>query len=249
MPTREIRSGRLLIREVLERWRNTWQLSDMVSSRQSRRTGVYCTNSFSGTAASAGRLSRHRRTEKASRLYCALATAGVAVLMLSTAVTVHADPQPAEAQPNPYPDITYYDHLDAEDFAIPDVDGVWFLAPTGQSCGIWYRGNFGCAGDIPGAPPGTSHIGWVNGARAIHYDWTLAVSFPSTQAQRPLPPRSFIEYQGTTCAVTPDTRTYCERGPYRFVIEPTRTWLQASSVDWSWMELGPVTGQPSDTRR
>lgn len=155
------------------------------------------------------------------------------------------EPPPPE-EPNPWPDTRYYDQVDANTFALPG--GVWFVAPTGQTCGIWGRGNFGCAGYIPGAPDGVSHIGWINGDRAVHYDWSMAVRFPATQAQLPLPPRSFIRHEGTSCAVTPDnTRTYCERGPMKFVIEPTRTWLSAPWTDQSWRWLGPTTTAPVES--
>jgi hypothetical protein len=151
-------------------------------------------------------------------------------------------PLPEPEEPNPWPDIRYYEELDANMFALPG--GVWFLAPAGQTCGIWGRGNFGCTGDIPGAPAGVHHIGWINGDRAVHYDWSMAVRFPGTQAQRPLPPRSFIEHEGTKCAVTPDSRAYCERGPMKFVIEPTKTWLSAPWTDQTWRWVGPTNTAP-----
>jgi len=53
-----------------------------------------------------------------------------------------------------------------------------------------------------------------------------------------------ITHEGTTCAATPDGRTYCERGPLRFVIEPTKTWLSAPWMDLSWMQLGPASCAP-----
>jgi len=164
------------------------------------------------------------------------ATLCTLVLVLGTPATAHADPP----TPDPYPDLTYFEQLDASAFVVPNNDGVWFISPTGQNCGIWGWGSFGCAGNIPGAPPGTTHIGWIDGDRAVHYDWSVGVRFPGTRAQQPLPPHSFIEWQGTTCAVTRDNRTYCERGPLRFVIEPTKTWLSAPWMDLSWMTLGPA---------
>jgi len=178
-----------------------------------------------------------------SRLGRTVTTAiGMATVAFSGAATAGADPEPAEVVPNPYPDIRYYDQLDPANFVAPG--GVWFLSPTGQNCGIWGWGDFGCAGDIPGAPAGVHHIGWLNGDRAMHYDWTVAARFPATQAQQPLPARSRITHEGTTCAVTPDSRTYCERGPIRFVIEPTRTWLSAPWMDRSWTTLGPASCAP-----
>lgn len=177
-----------------------------------------------------------------NRLYRILTMVGAGILALSSAVAAQAEPEPANAAPDPYPDIRYYDELDAVRFAVPG--GVWFIAPTGQNCGIWGRGSFGCSGDIPGAPPGVGHIGWIDGDRAVHYDWTVAVRFPATRAEQPLPPRSFIRHEGTTCAATPDSRTYCERGPLRFVIEPARTWLSAPWLDLSWVTLGPASCSP-----
>jgi hypothetical protein len=175
-----------------------------------------------------------------NRLRCTMAAVGAITVAWGTAATAGADP--AEAAPDPFPDIRYYDLLDADSFVQPG--GVWFIAPTGQNCGIWGLGSFGCAGDIPGASAGVSHIGWIDGDRAVHYDWAVAVRFPASQAQLPLPPRSKITHEGTTCAVTPDRRTYCERGAMRFVIEPTKTWLSAPWIDLSWMELGPASCSP-----
>ncbi|MDT5110748.1 MAG: hypothetical protein QOK33_2242 [Mycobacterium sp.] len=177
-----------------------------------------------------------------NRLYSALTAATAVLLALNGSATAWADPAPPEAAPDPFPDIRYYDEVDANSFALPG--GVWFSSPTGQNCGIWGLGNFGCAGDLPGAPPGTDHIGWINGDRAVHYDWSMAARFPATQAQQELPPRSKITHEGTTCAATPDGRTYCERGSLRFVIEPTKTWLSAPWMDLSWMQLGPASCAP-----
>jgi hypothetical protein len=112
---------------------------------------------------------------------------------------------------------TYAPHEPSEYF-IPNVAGVWFLTPSGINCGIWDKGSFGCAGEIPGLPQGSRHIGWWDGERWVHFDWWAMVKFPPGQAQRPLPPRSFVEYNGTMCAVTADSSTYCTRGPYRFLI-------------------------------
>lgn len=143
---------------------------------------------------------------------------------------------------NPFPDIRYNDRVDAANFALPG--GVWFRTPTGQNCGIWGLGSFGCVGNIPGAPAGVTHIGWIDGDTAVHYDWSVAVRFPDAVGQQPQLPRTKITHEGTTCAVTPDDCTYCERGPLRFVIESDKTWLSAPWMDLSWMELGPASCSP-----
>lgn len=120
----------------------------------------------------------------------------------------------------------YYTELPSERFFIPDSYGVWFLNPSGVNCGIWDRGGFGCVGDIPGAPPGVDHIAWFNGNRAVHYGWTAAIQFRPGRAQVPLPPRSYVTFQATTCVITSDSNTYCEHGPFRFLITPIGTWLK-----------------------
>ncbi len=125
-------------------------------------------------------------------------------------------------------DITgWYTPMSPDDFFIPDRPGVWFLTPTGLNCGIWGWGGFGCNGDIPGAPPNDNHIAWFNGNRAVHHGWTAAIQFPPGQAQRVLPPRSYVTYESTTCATTPSGETYCAHGEFKFLITPKGTWFKA----------------------
>jgi hypothetical protein len=158
-----------------------------------------------------------------------LVTAFITVLALAGAPPGRADPSSDEPSAGPYPDmaliLTSYDRLEADEFVVAGSPGVWFLSPTGLNCGIWDRGSFGCSGDIRGAPPGTRNIGWFNGNVVVRYDWIVPFQFPAGQAQRTLPPRSYMTYNGTTCAVMADGSTYCKRGPYAFYETPTGTWL------------------------
>ena len=152
-------------------------------------------------------------------------------LGMSVAPEGNADPA-ADSPPNPYPDdrliVRSYELRPADQFFNASAGGVWFTTPLGLTCGIWDRGSFGCSGDIRGAPPGTSRIGWVNGnivTRYDAYDPLLRFQFPPGQGERMLPPRSYVTYNGTTCATMADTSTYCARGPFQFFVTPTRTWL------------------------
>jgi hypothetical protein len=159
------------------------------------------------------------------------------VLTLADAIPVHADPPPA-APGSPFPDVSviaqYYTQLQPEEFFIPSHPGVWFLSPSGLNCGIWDRGGFGCSGDYPGAPPGDDHIAWFNGNRDMHHGWTAAIQFPPGQAQRPLPPLSYVNYNSTTCAVTADSNTYCEHGEFKLYMKQTGTWFKAWDDRQSW---------------
>ena len=140
-----------------------------------------------------------------------------------------ADPIDATIAPNPYPKdsliLAAYTRLDPAQYFLPGLYGVYFLTPSGLNCGIWLRGSFGCAGPLPGAPPGTDHIGWFNGDTRVHHDPAIAVGFPKAQAQQLLPAHSYLNWNETTCATTGDSSTYCYRGMFRFFITPNGTYL------------------------
>ena len=175
------------------------------------------------------------RSRPSGRSWLCLAMAFVIVssfVTLATAPRGHTEP--AENQPpQPYPELRYFTEIDSAPYAmsdppgasLPDQPGYWFTTAQGLSCGIWFRGSFGCTGGIPGAPPGIDKIGWITGDTRVHYDWTLAIRFPPPRGAAPIPPLSFISVEGTRCATTVDLSTYCERGPFRFLITPTHTWL------------------------
>lgn len=160
-----------------------------------------------------------------------LVAIGTAVgLAVSTAITGRAEP-PGDSPASPFPEMAhitaFYNELPAEQFFLPDHPGVWFLSPSGLNCGIWIWGSFGCAGDIPGAPAGDNHIAWFNGNRGVHHGWTAAVQYPAGQAQQTLPPRSYVTFESTTCAVTPDSNVYCAHGEFKFLTTPQGTWFKA----------------------
>ena len=159
-----------------------------------------------------------------------MATAASAIgLAFSTVAPAHAD-SAGNAPVSPFPEMSHiaawYTQSDPEQFFLPDHPGVWFLSPSGLNCGMWQWGSFGCAGDIPGAPPDVHNIAWFNGNRAVHYGWTAAIQFPTGQAQQTLPPRSYVTYESTTCATMPDGSTYCGHGNFQFLMNHDRTWLK-----------------------
>lgn len=159
------------------------------------------------------------------RLVTATCAGAVAI---TTPATVHAEPDTGSPT-SPFPVtnliLHYYDEVNYTDYFTNSSGGVWFSTPLGLNCGIWDRGSFGCSGNIPGASPGTHNVGWITGQIEPRYDLALGLYFPPGRAERDLPPRSYIEYNGTRCATMVDTSTYCQRGPFRFFVTPTRTWL------------------------
>lgn len=149
-------------------------------------------------------------------------------LTFGTASVAQAEPNsgsPSSPYPAAYHILSYYDEVKVDDYFTASAGGVWFSTPLGLNCGIWDRGSFGCTGDIRGAPPGTTNIGWVNGNIVTRYDGLLGIQTPPGRAERVLPPRSYLEYNGTRCATMADSSTYCSRGPFRFFVTPTQTWL------------------------
>jgi hypothetical protein len=161
----------------------------------------------------------------------------VTALVLTATAPGHADP-PGDAAPNPYPsdDLIYaaYNRAEPSQFFIPGIYGVFFLSPTGLTCGIWIRGSFGCGGSIPGAPPGASRIGWFNGDKTVHYDLSAAIQFPNVQAVQVLQPGSYVSWNETTCVTTVDSSTYCKRGSFRFFITDHGTWLSPWYATQRW---------------
>lgn len=138
----------------------------------------------------------------------------------------------APGKSSPFPDASLivgsYDRRQPADFFTASNEGVWFSTPLGLNCGIWDRGSFGCTGDIRGAPRGATHIGWVNSNNVTRYDANdplLPLQFPPGQAEQTLPPRNYLEYNGTRCATMADGSTYCARGPFQFFVTPTKTLL------------------------
>jgi hypothetical protein len=182
------------------------------------------------------RNSRKCRGRRGPRL---IGSAALVVLSVTgTGITAsahraHADPDAGDARLNPYPDLRYFTEIDAAPYdasdppgaSLPDQPGYWFTTAQGLSCGIWFRGSFGCSGDIPGAPAGVHQIGWISGDTRVHYDWTLATRFPPPRGSLTIPPLTFIKSEGTACGTTVDGSTYCERGAWRLLITATHTWL------------------------
>lgn len=142
-------------------------------------------------------------------------------------VVCRAEPPPAPPDPYPSTDLilNLYRKVNPEEYFIPGMYGIFFLSPTGLNCGIWLKGSFGCAGLIPGAPPGANHIGWFNGEPRVHYDWPAAIQFPNVQAAQVLPPRSYVNWNESTCVTMADSSTYCKRGEFQFFITANGTWL------------------------
>jgi hypothetical protein len=177
---------------------------------------------------------RRRGVRLTARAAALAISAVISIAVAGSSSPACADPGALSptAAPN-YPELRYFTAIDPAPYAmsdppgasLPDQPGYWFVTAQGISCGIWFRGSFGCTGAIPGAPAGVDKIGWITGDTRVHYDWTLAIRFPIPRGTLNIPPLSTISVEGTTCGTTVDLSTYCERGPFRFMITPTHSWL------------------------
>ncbi len=154
--------------------------------------------------------------------------------LLQPVTPAWAEPTPVPGAANPYPELRYFTETDAAPYnlstvpgaSLPDQPGYWFTTAQGLNCGIWFRGSFGCDGVIPGAATDVRRIGWITGDTRVHYDWTLATRYPSgRRGGATIAPLSFIDVEGTRCATTNDLSTYCVRGPARFLVTATHTWM------------------------
>lgn len=202
-------------------WRLVRRSREVVAAASARARG--CSKTRPGNGVTENHESECRRVRRL--LTTTTCVIGLALITSSPARSAPTDGPP----PSPYPDsdliLRSYDAVRYDDYFTGSAGGVWFSTPLGLNCGIWDRGSFGCSGDIRGAPQGTTNIGWVNGNIVTRYDWLLGAQFPSGRAERELPPRSYLAYNGTRCATMADSSTYCSRGPFKFFVTPTRTWL------------------------
>lgn len=161
-----------------------------------------------------------------------IVTAACAIgVALATAGVVHADSQdsPQDKFFDPFPPLpditTWYQEMSPDDYRIPnEPDRVWFLTPSGLNCFLGAWGAIGCSGDIPGARPGDDKIMWMNGNRSVYHGFPASVNFPKGHAQRVLPPRSYLSYWSATCAVTPESDTYCVYGEFKFLLTKEGTY-------------------------
>jgi hypothetical protein len=65
----------------------------------------------------------------------AVAALSLILFAAGPVATARSEPPPPEATSDPFPDVRYYDELNANDFAQPG--GVWFIGPAGQNCLLW----------------------------------------------------------------------------------------------------------------
>ena len=170
------------------------------------------------------------RTRAARRLGRGLSMIVCATgLLLGTSAGAHGEPNsgdPSSPYPAAYFIVSYYEKVKYDEYFTSSAGGVWFSTPLGLNCAIWDRGSFACTGNIRGAPAGSTNVvGWVNGQIRMRWDPSFTVLMPPGRAERELPPRTYIEYNGTRCVTMVDTSTYCTRGPYRFMVTPTRTYM------------------------
>src|SRR5882757_11007417 len=78
----------------------------------------------------------------------------VASVLTGIVAPAHAEPASGQPAATPYPELRYFTEIDAAPYAVgdtpaadfPDQPGVWFVTAQGLSCGIWFRGSFGCTG-------------------------------------------------------------------------------------------------------
>jgi len=117
---------------------------------------------------------------------------------------------PALATPSPYPNLDGYQReSNLEPFRVIDQRGVWLTTPMGLRCGIDDDGSYGCSGTLPGAPPGDNEVAWFVGDPFPRQYHTDQPRFDSGVTQNLLIGLSYVQFRGSTCAVTKESGIYC----------------------------------------
>jgi len=135
-----------------------------------------------------------------------------------------ADPVPA---PPPIPDVFANTPVNPADYTVNGGKWFAFAGPAGVVCILdSLKGNYGCAGPLPGAPGGANLVS-AGPVGAPVFSTTEAPAYADAGAVRPLPPNTRLTYRQVGCGVDDAGVVAClnSREQVGFVISPTGTYI------------------------
>ena len=148
--------------------------------------------------------------------------AGVAMTVSSPAV---ADPQPA---PPAIPNVFAYMPQNPADYTVNGGKWFAFAGPPGVVCVLdSLKGDYGCAGPLPGAPDGVNLVS-AGPAGAPTFSTTAEPAYAAAgPAVRPLAPNTRLSFRQVSCGMDADGVVAClnSREQVGFVVGPTATYI------------------------
>ncbi len=148
-----------------------------------------------------------------------VAAAGPVVI---AAAPAGADPVPAP----PAPDVTTYVPVNPADYTVNAGKWYAFAGPPGVVCVLdSLKGDYGCAGPLPGAPAGVNLVS--AGPAGVPAFATETAPYAAAGAVRPLPPNTRLSFRQIFCGVDDTGTVTClnTREGSGFIVGP-----QSSSI-------------------
>lgn len=152
----------------------------------------------------------------------AAAAAGAAAIGLLGAPAAVADPAPA---PPPIPDVFAYMPLNPADYTVNGGKWFAFAGPAGVVCILdSLKGTYGCAGPLPGAPPGVNLVS-AGPVGLPAFSTTETPAYADAGPVRPLPPNTRLTFRQVACGADEMGVIAClnSRDQVGFVVGPTAT--------------------------
>jgi hypothetical protein len=156
------------------------------------------------------------------RILAAAACAAAAGLSLAPAASAAPEPTPPAI-----PNVFAYIPLNPADYTVNGGKWFAFAGPAGVVCILdSLKGNYGCAGPLPGAPAGVNLVsGGPVGAPA--FSTTEQPAYADAGPVRPLPPQTRLTFRSVSCGVDENGVVAClnSRDQVGFVVGPTTTYI------------------------
>lgn len=143
------------------------------------------------------------------------------------AVPAGAEPAPAPPALPSIPDVFSSMPVNPADYTVNGGKWFAFAGPPGVVCMLdSLKGDYGCAGPLPGAPAGVNLVSaGVVGAPV--FSTTETPAYAAAGAVKPLPPNTRLTYRQVSCGVDDAGVVAClnSRDQVGFVVGPTNSYI------------------------
>ncbi len=153
-------------------------------------------------------------------------TAGAAMVGCGFLGVFPAAAEPAPAPP-PIPNVFGNMPVNPADYTVNSGKWFAFAGPAGVVCVLdTLKGNYGCAGPLPGAPAGANLVS-AGPLGAPVFTTTDTPAYADAGPVRPLPPNTRLTFRQVSCGVDEAGVVAClnSREQVGFVVGPTSTYI------------------------
>ncbi len=160
-----------------------------------------------------------------------LTASAVAGCALLGAIPAGAAPEPAPPILPAIPNVFANMPVNPADYTVNGGKWFAFAGPPGVVCMLdSLKGDYGCAGPLPGAPAGVNLVSaGVVGAPV--FSTTETPAYAAAGAVKPLPPNTRLTYRQVSCGVDDAGVVAClnSRDQVGFVVGPTNSYIGSNA--------------------